>query len=156
EEKGADAKHGDAKPDDAKSGNAKSEDNKSAGEGPEPGSTAENPPKPVRIDFDKIVQRTVALPISARSINGLQSGKAGLVYIVESSRGGLFGGPGGTLSKFDLKTRNLEKLADEVTGFDLSGNGEKMLLRIVHTRDNAAPPPPQPEYVIASATAPLK
>ena len=45
-------------------------------------------------------------------------------------RGGAFGS-GATLSKFDLKTRKLDKLADNVASFDLSANGEKMLLRIV-------------------------
>jgi len=34
-----------------------------------------------------------------------------------------------TVHRFDLKTRKSEKLADGVTAFALSGNGEKMLLR---------------------------
>jgi len=147
EEKGADAKKEDAKQDDSKKEDAKKD------------GAAEKPPKPLRIDFDKIVERTVALPISARAINGLETGKAGMVYIAEPGRGGPFGAAG-TLSKFDLKTRKLEKLADGVTGFDISANGEKMLVRIVHTREGATPgpgaPPAPPEYVIASATAPLK
>ena len=128
---------------------------------------ADTPPKPVRIDFDKLAQRTLALPISARSLRGLEAGKAGVIYLLETERGGGRGGAfgsGATLSKFDLKTRKLDKLADNVASFDLSANGEKMLLRIVRPTpgaggrrggggpQNAAPP----EYVIVSASAPLK
>ena len=159
EEKGPDAKNdaksGDAKPD-AKADESKDADNKPAGEGKK---RADTPPKPVRIDFDKLIQRTVALPISPRPIQMLASGKAGVIYIVEAGRGAGPGG-GGTLSKFELKTRKLEKLADNVGGFDLSANGEKMLLRIVRGGDGGPPrpgfTPAPPEYVIASATAPLK
>ena len=122
---------------------------------------AEAPPKPVRIDFDKLMQRTVAFPITPRAIQMLAAGKAGVIYIIEAARGGQGGpGAGGTLSKFDFKTRKLEKLADGVASFDLSANGEKMLLRIARGGE-AGPPrpgstPPLPEYLIASATAPLK
>ncbi len=150
-------KAGDAKPDESKTG-----ENKSAAE--EPGRAAKAaalPPKPVRIDFDKLIQRTVALPIPPRAIQGLEAGKAGVIYIVESGRGGPFAfGAGGTLSKFEIKTRKVEKLADGVAGFDLSANGEKMLLRLVRGGESGPPRPGSvptpPEYVIASATAPLK
>ena len=77
-------KASDAKPDESKSG-----ENKSAAE--EPGRAAKpaaaTPPKPVRIDFDKLIQRTVALPIPPRAIQGLEAGKAGVIYIVESGPG---------------------------------------------------------------------
>ncbi len=150
EEKASDAKS------DAKSEEGKTGENKPAGEG----RRAEAPPKPVRIDFDKLMQRTVALPIPARALQALEAGKTGVIYIIEAGRGGPFGpGAGGTLSKFDLKTRKLEKLADGVAGFDLSANGEKMLLRVVRGGEGGprpGGPPTPPEYVIASASAPLK
>jgi tricorn protease len=127
---------------------------------------AEAPPKPVRIDFDKLELRTIALPIPARAYQGLTAGKAGVIYLMEPGQGGGgrgFGGGGGTLSKFDLKTRKIEKLADNVGSFDLSANGEKMLLRIVRGgggfgRGGGPPAGPvaPPDYVIVSATAPLK
>ncbi|HYL78019.1 MAG TPA: PDZ domain-containing protein, partial [Bryobacteraceae bacterium] len=136
------------------------------GGGNGPGAAAaEAPPKPVRIDFDKLDQRTIALPLPARAYQMLVAGKAGVIYVVESAGGGGrgAGGGGGTLSKFDLKTRKLDKLADNVASFDLSANGEKMLLRVVRGGPGgggrgaggpqAAGPP---EYVIVSASAPLK
>jgi tricorn protease len=120
-------------------------------------------PHPVRIDFDKLIERTVALPIPAGAINDLEAGKPGVIYVTESERGGGrgFGGGGETLSKFDLKTRKLEKLSEHVTAFDLSANGEKMLLRLTRRREGDAPsdfnaPPEPPQYVIASASAPYK
>lgn len=152
EEKGSEAKEDESKP----SGEGKAKEGNSS-------TTAEAPPKPVRIDFDKLIQRTIPLPIPARPIQRLAAGKTGVIYLVEAGRN-VPGGPdrGGTLSKFELKTRKIEKLADGVTGFDLSANGEKMLLRIVRGGEGGAPSPagqlnaPPPEYVIASASAPLK
>ena len=151
EEKGSEAKKDESKP--AAEGKAK-EGSASA--------AAETPPKPVRIDFDKLIQRTIPLPIPARSIQTLAAGKAGVIYLLEAGRNAPGGPGGGTLSKFELKTRKVEKIADGVTGFDLSANGEKMLLRIVRGREGGAPSPtgpgnaPPPEYFIASAAAPLK
>jgi tricorn protease len=115
----------------------------------------------VRIDFDKLAQRIVALPLPARPYQSLAAGKAGMLYIMEGSGGrGQFGG-GATLSKYDLKARKLEKLADNVGSFDLSANGEKMLLRMGGGggrggRGGAAGAAPGPQYVIVSASAPVK
>ncbi|MGA3188167.1 MAG: PDZ domain-containing protein [Bryobacteraceae bacterium] len=116
------------------------------------------PPKAVRIDFDKIQQRILALPFPARMYPMLATGHTGILYVMEAGAGGR--GGGATLSKFDLKTRKTEKLADNVMAFDLSANGDKMLLRMGggangggRGRGGAAA---SPQYVIASATAPVK
>ncbi len=62
-----------------------------------------------------------------------------------------------TLSKFDLKTRKLDKLAENIGSFDLSSNGEKMLLRVGLPRGGApAAPAAAPQYVIVPANAALK
>jgi len=125
---------------------------------------ANTPPKPVRIDFDKLQQCIVALPLSARPYQSLTAGKAGVLYIMESAGGGRGQGSrgGATLSKYDLKARKLEKLADGVASFDLSANGDKMLLRMGGGgggrggRGGAAGAAAGPQYVIVSAAAPLK
>ncbi|HEY2014998.1 MAG TPA: protease, partial [Bryobacteraceae bacterium] len=121
---------------------------------------ATTPPKPVRIDFDKLQQRILALPIPPKSYVDLVAGKAGQIYLMETAGRGQFGS-GATLSKYDLKTRKLDKLADSVAGFDLSANGEKMLLRMGGGggrggRGGAPGAPAGPQFVIVSATAPVK
>ena len=51
------------------------------------GAQPEAPPKPVRIDFDKIEQRIIALPVPARPYLTLTSGKTGQVYLTRNRRG---------------------------------------------------------------------
>ncbi len=130
------------------------------------GAVPETPPKPVRIDFDKLQQRIVALPLPNRTYLGLEAGRAGILFALEpgASGGGGRGGPGGgggaTLTRFDLKTRKSEKLADGVGSFDLSANGDKMLLRLGGAggagRGPAAGPAPVPTYVIVPSATPVK
>jgi tricorn protease len=119
----------------------------------------------VRIDFDKIQQRIVALPLPARQYLSIEAGRAGILFIMENAQSaGLRGGPGGaaTLSRFDLKTKKTEKLADRVASFDLSANGDKMLIRMAPPqapgggggRGPGAATPPQ--YHIVSSATPVK
>ena len=125
----------------------------------------ETPPKPVRIDFDRLAQRIQVLPLPARDYQALTAGRAGILFLLEpgaapGGRGG-FGG-GATLTRFDLKTRKSEKLADNVSLFDLSANGDKMLLRMAAGGGEgrggrgagAAAAPPQ--FVIVSSSTPVK
>lgn len=107
-------------------------------------------PKPVRIDLTGMAQRIVALPIPARDYTSLASGKAGQIYLLESIPNDLqaAGQSGDVLSKFDLKTRKVEKLAEGVSAFDLSANGEKILLGM--RRGTAV------QWSIVPANAPVK
>jgi tricorn protease len=79
------------------------------------------PPKPVRVDFAGLAQRMVALPIPARDYRQLQAGRAGVLYLLEEVPENLRNRNQGrnTLSKFDLKTRKLERLAENVESFDV-------------------------------------
>jgi len=131
------------------------------GEGKEGHGAASTPPKPVRIDFDKLQQRIVALPAPARPYLSLSAGKAGVLFVMEANTGGGRGfGNSATLSKFELKTRKMEKLTESVSGFDLSANGEKMLLRMSSSgggRGGAeSGPPAPPQFVIVPSGAPVK
>ncbi len=125
---------------------------------------AAEPPKPVRIDFDKIQQRILALPMPARAYLGIATGHAGTLYFMEPGAGGGGrggAGGGGTLSKFDLKTRKTDKLSDGVAAFEISANGDKMLLRMgggagAGGRGGRGGAAAGPQYVIVSATAPVK
>ncbi|HJZ98542.1 MAG TPA: PDZ domain-containing protein, partial [Candidatus Solibacter sp.] len=130
------------------------------------GAQPETPPKPVRIDFDGLQQRILALPLPARNYTGLTTGRAGILFFSEpgtTAGGGRgFGGGGAVLNRFDLKTRKSEKLAEGISEFDLSANGDKMLLRMGGGgggrggRGAAAGPAPAPQYVIVASNAPVK
>ena len=117
-------------------------------------------PAPVRVDLAGMPQRIVSLPIPARNYVKLEAGKSGDLYLLETVSESLRNRNQGanTLSRFDLKTRKVEKLAEDVSAFDLSFNGEKMLLRISRGADPASPDaePPAAQWMIASAAAPLK
>jgi tricorn protease len=84
----------------------------------------------VKIDFDNIGQRILALPIPEKNFTYLTAGKEGEVYVVESPVVTLhFGPPSLIVHKFDLKKRKTDKVLDGVMAFVLSHNGEKMLFR---------------------------
>ncbi len=116
-----------------------------------PAGAAKPPAKkdePTRIDLDGIDQRIIALPIPARSYQGLIAGKANLLYLMEQTPAGA-GAPGFTIQKYDLEKRKLDKAIDGVTSFELSANGEKALYRqgfgswvIGSTATLGAPMPP--------------
>ena len=60
----------------------------------------------VQIDFDKISQRILALPLPPRRYVGLQTGKNGVLFAGRRRRPGTQTGPLElTVHQFDLKTR---------------------------------------------------
>ncbi len=86
-------------------------------------------PGPVRIDFENISQRILALPIPARNYVGLAVGKTGVLYLSEADPTAGRMRRTATIHKFDLKTRKTEKFLEEVRAFEVSRNGEKVLYR---------------------------
>jgi tricorn protease len=115
--------------------------------------------KPVRIDLDGLQQRIVALPIPGRNYDDLTVGKTGQVYLLEDVSETLTGrdNPDDVLWKFDLKTKKTDRLAEHVGAFDLSANGEKMLLGLVTPKPAGAPGARGPsQWVITPANVPLK
>jgi tricorn protease len=101
---------------------------------PSPQTDAKKAPPRVTIDFDRVGQRILALPIPARNFLGLAAGKTNTIFLAEllppsPSLPGVPPVTGVTLHKFDLEKRKLEKVLDNVRSFDLSSNGEKMLFR---------------------------
>ncbi len=131
----------------------------SAPEKPAHNAEAKAPPKPVRIDLENLETRIVPLPLPARAYEDLKVGKTGVLYVLEGAA------PaeqmrGRVLTKFDLKSRKPEKLADNIASFDLSADGEKMLIEIAGPAmaPGAAAPsqPPVPQMAIVPANAPVK
>ncbi len=79
----------------------------------------------VRIDWEGIERRTLALPIPLRSYVSMISGPKGSVFMGESNRNT----PGLTLHKFSLEGRKAEEFATGVQQASISANGEKILLQ---------------------------
>ncbi|MBM3813292.1 MAG: protease [Acidimicrobiia bacterium] len=88
-------------------------------------------PKPVvvKIDFENIGQRILALPMPPRRYGSLQVGKAGVLLAVElpSFSPAQQGPASNTVHRFDLKARKSDVVIGGVRGFVMSHNGEKML-----------------------------
>ncbi len=84
----------------------------------------------VVIDLDGIGQRIVSLPIKAARYEGLDTGKAGTLFLSEIVDVPRFEGPTPvTVSKFDFSTRKTEPFLGGINGFGVSANGEKVLYR---------------------------
>jgi len=84
----------------------------------------------VVIDLDGIGQRIVSLPIKAARYEGLETGKAGTLFLSEIVDVPRFGEPAPvTVSKFDFTTRKTEPFISGINGFAVAANGEKALYR---------------------------
>jgi tricorn protease len=104
---------------DAKADDKKSDDKKA------------DEPVTVKIDFDGIGQRILALPIPAKNYLNVQAGKTGILFLAE--------GPivvrsteeevHYTLQKFDLSKRKVDKFLDDLTDFSISSDGSKLLYK---------------------------
>ncbi|MEP7365287.1 MAG: PDZ domain-containing protein [Acidobacteriota bacterium] len=101
----------------------------------------------VKIDFDGMGQRILALPIPARDYSSLMPAKTGVLFLLQDPPGGEPGGArlAGTLHKFDLKTRRTELFLAGVTGAAVTANGDKLLTGLTGNR-----------WSIVSANAPPK
>jgi len=121
---------------------------------------AKTPVKPVKVDLEGIQSRIVALPLPASAYEALAAGQKGSVYFVERPVSGRFGDRGGSLSRWTPEDRKTEKLAEHVVGFELSANGEKMLLALAHPMPEGGDMGPggggPPSWVIVPSNAPVK
>jgi tricorn protease len=119
------------------------------------------PPKPVKVDLNGIETRIVALPLPAADYLDLQAGKPGVLYFRQAGGGNRFAERSATLSRFVFDTRKTERLAERVTSFDLSADGEKMLLGLSPeagpgVRGSEADGGRRLNWVIAPANVPIK
>jgi len=90
---------------------------------------AETKPAAVRIDFDGLLQRIIALPVAGANYTHLAAGESGKVYLVRAPLTTVEpGAPPLAVVKFDLHSRSAITLATDVSAFALSYNGKKMLL----------------------------
>jgi len=114
--------------------------------------------KPVKVDLDGIQSRMIALPLPAGPYEGLAAGLKGSIYFLDRPGAGRLGDHGLTLSRWTPEDRKTEKLAERVEHFELSANGEKMLLALGHGGEgemgNGGGGPPS--WVIVPSTSPVK
>ena len=107
----------------------------------------------VKVDFDNIGQRILALPMPPRRYVGLQIAKAGVLYAIEAPPPAPEARPSLTVHRFDLGKRKSDVVIGGVRTFKMSYGGEKMLYQqddrwyITSPKpmaDSVGPPPPPP------------
>jgi tricorn protease len=107
-------------------------------------------PEVVKIDFDKISQRILALPIPEKNYSGIIAGKEGVIFLAEGPLVAPLGGPNTlTAHRFDLKTRKTDKLLDNILALHVSASGEKLLYRQAGGSQPPGSTPPPQTWVIA-------
>ena len=109
------------------------------------------------LDLQAILDRTVALPLPPRPYAALATGVGGTLFLLENERGrALDAPPLGVLSRFTLKDRKPEKVAEHVAAFQVSADGESLLLE---ERPEAGPGGPgggPPGWSVIPANGPAK
>jgi tricorn protease len=107
----------------------KSKEGEKGKEGDKKDAKKEEPVK-VTIDLDGISQRIVSLPMKPARYEGLDTGKAGTLFLSEIADVPRFRDQNPvTISKFDFTTRKTEPFLGGINGFGVSANGEKVLYR---------------------------
>ncbi|MFO1425527.1 MAG: PDZ domain-containing protein [Steroidobacteraceae bacterium] len=92
--------------------------------------------KPVRVDFDGLQRRIVALPVAERNYDSLGVASDGALFFVERRQPGVSNDPpggdddnNGELYRFDPEKKEAKSLKQGIAGYSLSGDGKKLLLR---------------------------
>jgi len=80
----------------------------------------------VKIDWEKITQRILAMPLPARGYVGLQVGRAGTLFAIEAPAPGP-GVTGTIVHRHDLRQRRSDVITSGARFFEVSANGEKIL-----------------------------
>ena len=94
------------------------------------------PPKPVRIDFDGLQQRIVALPLAERNYDSLAVASDGALFYLERKQPGVSNEPpepestgNDELYRFSFEDRKTRALKVGVANFSISADGKKLLLQ---------------------------
>jgi tricorn protease len=84
----------------------------------------------VKIDFENLRQRILAMPLPASNYVGLFAGQENTVFVVEAPLVDVSGGdepPAMSVSRFNLNDRKPEKLWESITQFTVSFDGKRVL-----------------------------
>ncbi|MEM9929272.1 MAG: PDZ domain-containing protein [Bacteroidota bacterium] len=79
----------------------------------------------VRIDFEIIARRTIALPVDNGNYYATAAGPAGTLFLARQRSDS----PGGQLMKFTLKERKAKEYASGLRSFSVSSDGNSILVR---------------------------
>lgn len=93
--------------------------------------------EPVRIDFERMDQRILSLPVPPREYTGLQAGKGSEIYYLESpqdrspqdDRGSQAARPGAELKRFSLEKRTSETVMPSVAAYWLTADKKQLLVK---------------------------
>jgi tricorn protease len=102
-------------------------------------------PATVSVDFEKIAERILALPIPSKNYSTIIAGKEGTIFLLERPQVEPEAVPfptALTAHRFELKTRTTDKLVEGILSLHVSANGEKLLYRQADA--------PQQTWLIAS------
>jgi tricorn protease len=153
------AKEGD-KPRDSEDGGSAEEPGAAKGADRKPAAAAPPAAAPTKVDLAGIESRAVALPLPTAAYTALAAGTHGSLYFLVRTDLGRFDDRAATLSRWILEDRKTEKLAERIEHFELSADGEKMLLAVSNRKPDAPPDAggdeARPTWVIAPANVPLK
>jgi tricorn protease len=95
----------------------------------------------VKIDFEGLDQRIIALDLPARPYRSLTAGAEGTLFYSELVRNE----PGAALHRYSLEEREDKKILDGISGYDISADGKKLLYAKgdgYFIADAAGEPPP--------------
>ncbi len=109
DEESSDEKSDGEKEEDAKSGDQKKDANA-------------KPKTKVKIDFENLDQRILALPVPSATYTSLQAGETGKIYYVRRGRDGK-----SELASFSIKDQKETMLMEGATGFAMTADGKKIL-----------------------------
>jgi tricorn protease len=116
--------------------------------------------KLTKVDLNGIETRAVALPLPSAAYLALAAGTHSSLYFLVRSEPGRTDDRAATLSRWTLDDRKTEKLAERIEHFELSADGEKMLLAVSNRKPDAPTEPAgeetRPTWVIVPANAPMK
>jgi len=128
-----------------------------AAEGGEEKPRTPGTPVDVKIDFDGLQQRIIAVSgVPVREYSALRAGAAGTVFYMEARTGGEGPGvpPGNTLNRYRLSDRKFIPFMAGVADYGVTADGRKLVYRqATPTPDPAStaanlPPPVQPLFLV--------
>ncbi len=107
----------------AKEANGKDETGDGNGKDGKTGEAGSKKTPEVRIDWEGITRRIVAVDLPERDYQGLVAGREGVLFLADRPREGT----GLRVHRYDLKERKAEKILEGITAFEVSADGKKIL-----------------------------